>query len=90
MTSSLLIRQLCIAAGISGLLLTPLTFGQGILKINSESFAISKSGDTQIEEKRGRIDSLVKLWEKKHLWRFISYTGAWVFSFAALVLDEAV
>ena len=85
-----LIRRLAFTSAIASLLLAPLTLGQGLLKINSEMLAISKLGDRQIEDKAARIDELVKTWEKKHLRRFIGYTGAWVASFAALVLDGAV
>ena len=85
-----LIRRLAFASGIFSLILAPLTFGQGITKINSELFSISKMNDGQIEEKGDRVDGLLKTWEKKHFWRFISYGGSWLAAFAALVLDGTI
>ncbi|ORX36326.1 hypothetical protein BD324DRAFT_628296 [Kockovaella imperatae] len=82
-----LIRRLSFVSGLAAFLLAPLTFGQGITKINSELFSIYRSSQKNIEDKQDRIEMLIKLWEKKHINRYLSYAGAWIFAFAALVLD---
>ncbi|ORX36327.1 hypothetical protein BD324DRAFT_628298 [Kockovaella imperatae] len=83
-----IIRQIAFTSAGFLLLLAPLTLGQHLPAINSQLLAFSRAGPKEIEAKGELINQLIITWERKHLWRFISYVGAWACSIAALSIDS--
>jgi hypothetical protein len=85
------VRVLSLLSGVSSLLIGPITFGSGLPAINSEMLALGKQNLTEDEwtKRSSRVDELVQGWEKRHNLRFISYTGGWALSTAALITTLA-
>jgi hypothetical protein len=81
------VRILSLLAGVSSLLVGPITFGGGLPAINSELLALGKEemSDDEWSKRSGRIDELVRKWETRHTFRFVSYLGGWGLSTAALM-----
>nr|ODN98576.1 hypothetical protein L204_02540 [Cryptococcus depauperatus CBS 7855] len=79
------IRRLTFASGVTSLLILPITFLSGVLKINARLQAIED--DTQTPEK-DEVKSLVETWEIKHLFRMPAYGMAWALSFVAICFDK--
>jgi hypothetical protein len=83
--------MLSLLAGISSLLIGPITFTSGLPAINSELLALGKQDLSEAEwsKRASRVDELVLGWEKRHTIRFISYIGGWTLSTAALMTTLA-
>lgn len=85
------VRILSLLAGVSSLLIGPITFASGLPAINSELLSLGKQNlsDDEWNKQASRVDELVKGWEKRHNIRFVSHAGGWVFSTAALMTTLA-
>jgi len=85
------VRTLSLLAGISSLLVGPITFATGLPAINSELLSLGKQNLSEDEwtKQAARVDELVQGWEKRHNIRFISYAGSWALSTAALMTTLA-
>jgi hypothetical protein len=85
------VRLFSLLAGISSLLVGPITFASGLPAINSELLSLGKQNlsDDEWNKRASRVDELVQGWEKRHTIRFLSYAGGWVFSTAALMTTLA-
>jgi hypothetical protein len=85
------VRILSLLAGVSSLLIGPITFASGLPATNSELLSLGKQNlsDDEWNKQASRVDELVEGWEKRHNIRFISYIGGWLFSTAALMTTLA-
>jgi hypothetical protein len=85
------VRILGLLAGVSSLLIGPITFASGLPAVNSELLLLGKQNltDDEWNKQASRVDELIEGWEKRHNIRFVSYTGGWLFSTAALMTTLA-
>ncbi|WWC92613.1 uncharacterized protein L201_007572 [Kwoniella dendrophila CBS 6074] len=83
-----LISKLTLTSGITSILIVPYTFGVRLPLINSRLIELSKDSTEHRNENEAK--TLIEIWEKKHLVRMVFYAGAWITSFAAIVLDGRI
>jgi hypothetical protein len=68
----------------------PMTALFGILPLLNQLIKLDKDAESKKSETElsdAEVDEIVRVWELRHFWRFLSYVPAWGCAMAALMLD---